>query len=89
MVVSANYLQDVEDGMFYAILISSKNHNPDLTIEIKNEWLNKPLSKQSYFVTHIVAMFNTEDVVNRYNNYVKSKYFDSILEQAIQNLFYS
>ena len=29
--------------------------NPEFTIEIPNERLLKPLSKQSYFVTHIVT----------------------------------
>ena len=50
LVLSTDKLQDAEDGMFYAVLISSKNINPDFTLEIKNEWLNKPLSKKSFFV---------------------------------------
>ncbi len=87
LVISANELQDYEDGMFYAVLISSKNHYSEFTVEIKNEWLNKPLSKRSYFVTHIISMFNVDDVVTRYNNYVKSAYFDDIIDKVICNVF--
>jgi len=87
LVLSSEELQDYEDGMFYAVLISSKNHYPELTLEIKNEWLNKPLSKQSYFITHILSMFNVDDVMNRYNNYIKDKYFDEILDKIIYTLF--
>lgn len=87
LVISNNELQDYEDGMFYAVLISSKNHYPELTIEIKNEWLNKPLSKQSFFVTHIISMFNVDDVITRYNNYVKADYFDLVLNKVIGSIF--
>jgi hypothetical protein len=48
LVLSTEKLLNAEDGMFYAVLISSKNINPEFTLEIKNEWLNKPLSKQSF-----------------------------------------
>jgi hypothetical protein len=37
LVLSTDKLQDAEDGMFYAVLISSKNLNPEFTMEIKNE----------------------------------------------------
>ena len=49
--------------VFYAVLISSKNLNPEFTIEIQNDWLSKPLSKQSYFVTHIVTFYRTDEVI--------------------------
>ena len=34
LVLSTDKLQDAEDGMFYAVLISSKNLNPEFTMEI-------------------------------------------------------
>ena len=72
LVLSTDKLQQAEDGMFYAVLISSKNLNPEFTIEIQNDWLSKPLSKQSYFVTHIVTFYRTDEVIQSFNNYVKS-----------------
>lgn len=87
LVISNNELQDYEDGMFYAVLISSKNHYPELTMEIKTKWLNKPLSKQSFFITHIISMFNVDDVITRYNNYVKADYFGLVLDKVIDTIF--
>ena len=73
--------------MFYAVLISSKNLNPEFTLEIHNEWLSKPLSKQSYFVTHIVSYYRTEEVIQSFNNYVKQRYFDAIMNKVILSMF--
>ena len=87
LVLSTSKLQLAEDGMFYAALISSKNINPEFTIKIDNEWLNKPLSKQSYFVTHIVSYYRADEVIRSFNNFVKSEYFDSILNKVILSMF--
>ena len=45
MVISCDDLQMVESGLFYAVLISSKNYVPELTIPIKREWLSSTLPK--------------------------------------------
>lgn len=87
LVVSPCRLQDDEDGLFYAILMSTKNHNPQYTIELKNEWLNKPMLRQSYFVTHIMCFFKTSDVLSSHNVFVKSQYFDKILEKTFHSIF--
>jgi len=60
LVLSSTQLQEDEDGMFYAVLISSKNIIPDYTIKINPDWLyGGEMSKQSYFVTHIVSFFDS------------------------------
>lgn len=87
LVLSTDKLLDAEDGMFYAVLISSKNQNPEFTIEILNEWLMKPLPKQSYFVTHIVTYYRTDEVIQSFNNFVKREYFDPILFKVIHSMF--
>lgn len=87
LVLSTDRLFDNEDGMFYAALISTKNYLPEYTIEIKNEWLNKPLSKQSFFVTHIVTFFKVRHVLNTYNTFVKAEYFDGIMNKIINSMF--
>ena len=86
LVVSCDELQNIEDGMFYAVLISSKNHNPELTIPIQNEWLSKPLSKKSFFVTHLVDRFHTVDVINKYNCFLRQPYFDEVVDKIISNV---
>ena len=87
LVLSSERLLIAEDGMFYAVLISSKNLNPEFTMEIQNEWLSKPLSKQSYFVTHIVSYYRTDEVIQSFNNYVKKDYFDPIVNKVILSMF--
>ena len=87
LVLSTEKLLYAEDGMFYAVLISSKNINPEFTMEIRNEWLNKPLSKQSYFVTHIVTYYRTDEVIQSFNNYVKNEFFDAIMDKVILSMF--
>ncbi len=86
LVISRDELQEDEDGMFYAVLISTKNHFPEYTIKIQDEWLNKPLGKQSYFITHLVNMFNVTDVMKRNNRFVKKIYFDNIIDTIIENI---
>lgn len=87
LVLSTEKLLNAEDGMFYAVLISSKNLNPEFTLEIKNEWLNKPLSKQSFFVTHIVTYYRTDEVIQSFNNFVKKEHFDDIVNKVILSIF--
>ena len=87
LVVSPTRLQDDEDGLFYAVLISTKNHNPQYTIELKNEWLNKPMLRQSFFVTHIMSYFKTSDVISSHNVFVKSEFFDKILEKTFLSIY--
>lgn len=87
LVLSTDRLLTAENGMFYAVLISSKNHNPEFTMQISNEWLSKPLSKQSYFVTHIVSYYRTDEVIQSFNNFVKKDYFDAIMNRVILSMF--
>jgi len=83
LVISCDDLQSIEPGMFYAVLISTKNHYPELTIPIQNEWLSSPLSQQSYFVTHIVCQFNCDDVIARHNCFLRQPYFDQVIDHII------
>lgn len=87
LVLSTDKLLYAEDGMFYAVLISSRNINPEFTMEIKNEWLNKPFSKKSFFVTHIVTYYRTDEVIQSFNNFVKKEFFDAIMNKVILSMF--
>lgn len=86
LVLSKEYLQDYEDGLFYAVLISTKNHYPELTIPIQGDWLNKPLTKSSFFVTHIIDQFNVDEVMGRTNTFLKEYYFDYVVDEIIKNI---
>ena len=86
LVISCDDLQVVEPGLFYAVLISSKNYIPELTIPIKSEWLSAPLDKDSYFVTHIVNPFNVEDVITRHNCFLLKPFFDYVIDKVVSNI---
>ena len=87
LVLSTERLFEEEEGMFYAVLISTKNHHPEYTMKIEDEWLNRPLGKESYFVTHIVTFFKLEDVIRRTNTYVKEHFCYKVLERVIDSMF--
>lgn len=87
LVLSTDRLFESEDGMFYAVLISSKNYYPDYTIKIENEWLYHSMDKQSYFVTHIVTFFKLKDIVKSNNNFIKECYFYDVLSKVIDSMF--
>lgn len=87
LVLSTSDLQNDEDGMFYAVLISSKNYLPQYTLEIKNEWLTRPMLKQSYFVTHFMTYFTPDEVSRSYRVAVKSEYMDGVISKVIKSIF--
>lgn len=86
LVISCDELQNVELGMFYAVLISTKNHHPELTIPINREWLSSPLSQQSYFVTYIVCQFNIEEICARRNCFLRQPFFDRVIDRIIATI---
>ena len=57
-----------------------------ITIPIEDSWLNKPLSKSSFFVTHIIDQFNVDEVMRRNNTYLKARYFDYVVDEIIKNV---
>lgn len=88
LVVSTDELHEAEDGMFYAVLISTKNLHPEYTIEIKNEdIIGRPLDAQSYFVTHFMTYFHLRDIMARKNTFVTVRKFDEVVQKSIDNIF--
>lgn len=88
LVVSTDDLQQAEDGMFYAVLISSKNIHPEYTIEINpDDILGGNMDKKSYFVTHFIAYFTLNDIVSRRNQFVKKDKFNEVVNTIIDNIF--
>lgn len=71
------------DKIFYAMLISTKNHFEDRTYELKPEFFDvDPKMRKSYFVTHMVGYFTLKDVINVKECYIKNDYF-----YKLQNMF--
>lgn len=88
LIISVDQLQEEEEGMFYAVLISSKNLHPAYTIEINPEdILGVNLDKKSFFVTHFIAYFTLNDIVSRRNQFVKKDKFNDVVNTIIDNIF--
>ena len=89
LVVSVPELQEEEDGLFYAVLISTKNHHPKYTIEIKaDDIVNQPvMERKSYFVTHIITYFLTRDIIQRKGYFVTKSKFNEVVDTVINNIF--
>lgn len=85
--VVSDVIHDSGGNFVYAILISSKNINPQYTIEITPDMTTMPMSKQSYFVTHLLDKF-TEKYIKRQNgNFIKPEYFDTVIGKTIKSIF--
>ena len=89
LVVSVPELQEEEEGLFYAVLISTKNHHPKYTIEIKPEdIINQPIiERKSYFVTHIITYFLSRDIIQRKGYFVTKSKFNDVVDIVISNIF--
>lgn len=86
-VVVSDIIDDAKGDFFYAILISTKNINPQYTIEIKQEMLTKALGEQSYFVTHIMDKFMERDIMQRNCSFVKTDCFEQLMIKVFNSIF--
>ena len=89
LVISCDELQNIEPGLFYAVLISTKNHYPELTIPIQKEWedgfgcmnAEEPMGMVSY--TEIISRIGeAEQEIERGETYD----WDDVLSEARQRV---
>ena len=85
--VVSKVIHEVYGDFVYAILISTKNLNPQFTIEITPEMVTKPMSQQSFFVTHLLDKFELSYITRQNNNYIKPEYFDKVIIKIIHSIF--
>jgi hypothetical protein len=74
LVLSTEKLLNAESGMFYAILISTKQLNPEFTLKIEHEWLNKPIPKIS-FLQLILFLFSIKRCCSLFKPVCKTDVF--------------
>ena len=43
------------------------------------------MGRQSYFITHLVNMFNVDDVIRRNNAFIKKRYFERVIDKILEN----
>ena len=44
------------------------------------------MGRQSYFITHLVNMFNVDDVIRRNNVLIKKRYFEKIIDKILEKI---
>ena len=77
----------LDEEFFYAVLMTTKNYFPKYTIEIKPEILSKASSRQGYFATHIVGMFNMDSVLKKQHTFLKPEFCDFVRSKIIHSIF--
>lgn len=76
------------EGFFYAILLSTKNHFPDYTLEVTPAMINSPRNNRNgYAVCHMIQQFYPEDIVTRTGASLKKNSFDELVEKIKEVIF--
>jgi mRNA-degrading endonuclease toxin of MazEF toxin-antitoxin module len=87
VVVSNNNIFEAE-GFFYAILLSTKNHFPEFTMEITPEMINSPRNRRNgYAICHMIQQFYPEDVITRTGATLKTETFEKLKNKVKEVIF--
>ena len=76
----------MEEGIFYGIMITSNPHS-SFKIEITEDMLTSPLSKQSYFATHLLGMYRLDEVIKSCRIAIKREYMDEVFNKSIDVVY--
>jgi hypothetical protein len=85
VISNADLIED--EFMFYAVLMSTKNHFPKYTIEISPEMLTKSTNKRSYFVTHLIGQYTPDEVLMKRNVFLKPEFRKFVKNKIITSIF--
>ena len=84
LVISNTAVHEIE-GIFYALMISSKPLPDEFAFELNDKMLTKPLSKTSYVKCQLIQSYSEEEILKKHGM-VKQKFFNEILEHFIQSV---
>lgn len=85
LIISNNDVLEVE-GIFYALMISSKEYNDEFSFELENNMLTKALSKKSFVKCQLLQSYSPDEIITKISS-VKKEYFEQILNQLIKTVF--
>ena len=86
IIISNDYLQEVEYGYIYLVLITSKNYNEEFSYPLTDEMLSFKMNKQSYVKCHIISGNTVRDIVRKIG-YIKKPFFEEIKKKVIASVF--
>lgn len=85
LIISNKDVYDIE-GIFYALMISSKPLPDEFSFELDDEMLTKPMAKKSYVKCQLIQAYSEDEVIKRHGM-IKQKYFEEILNKMIASVF--
>lgn len=88
IIVSNDQLQEDEDGMVYAVLISSKPQiNSQYAYRLTNKMVvGHEFDKPSFVKCQIMTFYTGRDIIRKFGS-VKQPYFDEIVDKIIESIF--
>ena len=87
VVISKDDIFEAE-GFFYAILLSTKNHFPEFTLEVTPDMINSPRNQRTgYAVCHMIQQFYPEDIITRTGATLKIDAFNNLTEKVKAVIF--
>lgn len=89
-IVVSNYGILEAEGFFYAVLLSTKNHFPEYTLEITPEMINKPRNQnKGYAVCHMIQLYTPDQIISRTGSTLKKEVFLKVIEKITNVIFSS
>ena len=87
IIVSSNAIFEAE-GFFYAVLLSTKNHFPDFTIEIDPQMVNNARNLRSGFaVCHMLQIYTPDQIISRTGSTLKKPAFQDVISKITEVIF--
>ena len=87
---SLNFQIGIQENMpichLLTILNTSPIHQPRQRKSFRNGYEIGRTARNSRFITHLVNVFNVDDVISRNNTFVKKIYFEKVIDRIIENI---
>ncbi|MBI5219802.1 MAG: type II toxin-antitoxin system PemK/MazF family toxin [Bacteroidia bacterium] len=86
IVISNEDIFDTE-GIFYGVMLSTKDFNSDYIFEITDDMLTKAKKRdESYVKCQLIQAFNENEITGRYG-YIKKEPFEKLKQKIIESIF--
>lgn len=77
VIISTDELQEAE-GIFYAVMLSTKRHNEDYIFELTPDMFNYKTDRVSYAKCHLVNTYEPSEVIQRFGSITKEAFAELI-----------
>ncbi|RDB04647.1 type II toxin-antitoxin system PemK/MazF family toxin [Runella aurantiaca] len=85
VVISTNDLYEAE-GIYYAVMLSTKQHNPDFMVTLVPNDFNYPTDTTSYAKCQLIIQLNDYDIIKRFGS-IKAESLKLIIDKINEVVF--